>query len=911
MVHPRSTNLIRTVRARFLLSSSKCSFIAFTFVFALGSTFSSFADERAGEKASFRASILRLLTDIHAPDTATRTKALVELQSIGVKDKELQFASLLKHPDRFERMRLVGLLPKAPIALQKELALELLRDADVAVRTAAFSQLRPQDIDADLIETLKTRSKKETDGSLLKRVNIALREIAKRSQATRSNAPNQSAQQPTGVRPADFRQTRPQQTHTIRSGPPRPGIPKPVSVKSITYPPMTDGNVVTADYYEPAAHPNRRIELVNSTESSPLIPPPPVDQIDSKRTPVTGLPLPLPDENSPRIFEEGGPIPGGRPATSADEQPDPRRPSFFRRLLSQPQMTRLPEYREDGPLLVPERDAPYGFTGPSGILPSEQQTSSHFIPQEDRWRNGYTPWDRYKKRHPWVDDYPGVEGHWWDPYNQNVLKGDYPIAGQHTFMNITATSQTAFDFRQVPTATTPFESTRGFDQREFFGQPEQTTLLQNFFVRMDLFHGNQTGFKPLDWQFRVTPVVNMNANHVDELGLLNPDVRTGRTRFRDHFTLQEYFAEVKLADISPDYDFASLRVGSQFFNSDFRGFIFFDTNRGARLFGSRLSNRHQFNLTFFDMVEKETNSQLNTFGDRHQNVLAANYYIQDFVFPGYTFQTSFHWNVDRPAMKFDRNDFLVRPDPTGVFQPHRVESYYFGIAGDGHMGRINVNNAFYWVTGRDSLNPIGGQAIDINAFMAAIELSYDRDWARFRTSIFWASGDDNPNDNDGEGFDAIMDNPLFAGGEFTYWQRQAIQLFGVRLVNDRSLVPNLRSSKTQGQSNFTNPGLFLFNVGFDADITPKLRLIANANYLMFDETEVLRAFAFQGDIDKEIGLDLSVGFEYRPFLNDNMIMLFGVSSLLPDEGFKDLYNQYNSGDTETLFASFFEMILQF
>jgi hypothetical protein len=687
---------------------------------------------------------------------------------------------------------------------------------------------------------------------------------------------------------------------------------------------------VTADYYE-AEGERRRVELINRETVNrndpsrtalgaglPTPPPPPVQNNDNALgaglpTPPPAVDLPLPDQgNVDQIFQPGGLSPNFPKRLSDQMAPGPRRrPGILNRPLSQPMMTRLTQYQEDGPLLRPERDAPYGFTGPSGILPTEEQTSSHFVPQEDRWRNGYTPWDRYKRLHPWVDDYPGIEGHWWDPYNQNVLKGDYPIVGQHTFLNVTATSQTVFDFRQVPTATTPFESTRGFDQREFFGQPEQTTLLQNIFVRLDLFHGNQTGFKPLDWQFRITPVVNMNSNHVDELALLNPDVRTGRTRFRDHFILQEYFAEVKLADISPDYDFASLRVGSQFFNSDFRGFIFFDTNRGARLFGSRLSNRHQFNVIFFDMQEKETNSQLNTFGDRHQNVLVANYYIQDFIFPGYTFQTSFHWNHDQPSMLFDRNDFLVRPDPAGVFQPHRVEAYYFGIAGDGHMGRVNVNNAFYWVTGRDSLNPIGGQSLNINAFMAALEISYDRDWARFRASIFWASGDDNPNDNDGEGFDAIMDNPLFAGGEFTYWQRQAIQLFGVRLVNDRSLVPNLRSSKTQGQSNFTNPGLFLFNLGFDADITPKLRLIANVNYLMFDETEVLRTFTFQGDISKEIGLDLSVGFEYRPFHNDNMIMLFGVSSLIPDDGFKDLYNQYNSGDTETLFASFFEMILQF
>jgi hypothetical protein len=586
-----------------------------------------------------------------------------------------------------------------------------------------------------------------------------------------------------------------------------------------------------------------------------------------------------------------------------------------RRLLDRPidqiiQPTPPPMALMSEELLTPEPDAPFGFTGPSGIIPNETQTSPHFVPVPDRWRLGYEYQDRYGLEWPWTTDYLGNPGHWWDPYNQNVLKGDYPIIGQHTFLNVVATSQTTYDFRQTPIGTTPFESTRGQNQEEFFGQPETQNLNQNFFFRFDLLHANNAAFKPLDWQFRITPAVNMNQFHSEELAVINPDVRQGRNRIRDHFVLQEYFAEFKIADLSPDYDFVSVRAGNQLFNSDFRGFIFFDTNRAVRIFGSRFSNRHQFNLLFYDNVEKETNSGLNTTKDRHQNVVIANYYVQDFVWPGYTFQTSFHYNNDQPSTEFDRNDFLVRPDPVGVFQPHRVEAYYFGIAGDGHIGRINVNNAFYWVTGRDGLNPIAGRTQDINAYMGAIELSYDRDWARFRASMFFSSGDDNPNDTDAEGFDSILDNPVFAGGEFSYWQRQAIQLFGVRLTNDRSLVPDLRSSGIQGQSNFVNPGIFIFNLGLDMDLTPKLRSITNANYIMFDETEVLATYTFQGDVDKEVGLDISTGFEWRPFHNDNAIVLFGVSALLPDEGFKDLYNELD-GDVETFFAAFADVILTF
>ena len=134
-----------------------------------------------------------------------------------------------------------------------------------------------------------------------------------------------------------------------------------------------------------------------------------------------------------------------------------------------------------------------------------------------------------------------------------------------------------------------------------------------------------------------------------------------------------------------------------------------------------------------------------------------------------------------------------------------------------------------------------------------------------------------------------MDDPIFAGGQFSYWQRQSIRLFGTNLVQRKSLVPNLRSSKIQGQSNFVNPGLHLFNAGMDFEVTPKLRLITNANYLFFDHTSVLETYTFQRNLSRSIGTDLSMGIEYRPRLNDNVIVLFGVAALLPAQGLKDLF----------------------
>jgi hypothetical protein len=531
------------------------------------------------------------------------------------------------------------------------------------------------------------------------------------------------------------------------------------------------------------------------------------------------------------------------------------------------------------------------------------------MPVEDRWRLGFPSWDRYDKGHPLLDDYPYQLGRLLDPYNQNVLKGDYPIFGQHTFLDLTARADMFFEPRQIPTQTTPFESTARSGQFDFFGRTQQFLTTNFFSLSADLFHGD-AAFRPVDWRLKLMPVFNVNNFNFSERAQVSPNVLQGAARTRTWWAMQEMYFEGKLADLSNDYDFMSIRAGTQPFISDFRGFLFADQNLGVRLFGNRLSNRDQYNLAYFRQWEKDTNSFLNTFNQRNQDLVFLNYYRQDFLFPGYTTQLSLTYNHDPARFKFDKNRFLVRPDPVGVFQPHTLHVGYFGWGGDGHIGRYNITHQFYWAYGHDSMNPIAGQPVTINAQMAAIEGSYDRDWARFRVSFFWASGDQNAKNNHATGFDTILDQPNFAGGPFSFWNRQQIPLFGVNLVQRLSLVPDLRSSKVQGQSNFVNPGLVLPNVGFDLDLTPKLKMINNYNLLFFDKTSALQTFVYQEAIDRFIGADLSAGFEYRPLLSENVVMVFGVSTLIPGQGFQDLYN-HSFSSVNPLVAGFMNLVLQY
>ncbi|MGH9904471.1 MAG: hypothetical protein ACRD8U_02675, partial [Pyrinomonadaceae bacterium] len=335
-------------------------------------------------------------------------------------------------------------------------------------------------------------------------------------------------------------------------------------------------------------------------------------------------------------------------------------------------------------------DKPTGAAGEETVT-SDPQTRSDRREARDRWRLGFPEYDRYGDRGARGRDIPFTRGRWWDPYNQSVLKGDYPIKGNKLFMILSAVSTTAIELRRVPTSSDI--STDEPISGEFFGQPEQLATSETVQVSFELFHGDTT-FKPRDWAIKISPTFSIpNYLNARENGVVNIDVRRGTNRTDTHISLEEAFGEVKLVDVNANYDFISLRAGIQPFVSDFRGFIFSDNNLGARLFGAFDNNRYQFNVAYFSMLEKDTNSGLNRFDTRHQNVYIANLFRQDFITKGYTIQANLHYNDDRSSIEFDRNGFLVRPSLIGDVRPHAIKVGYLGINGDGHLGRLDLTNS--------------------------------------------------------------------------------------------------------------------------------------------------------------------------------------------------------------------------
>jgi hypothetical protein len=583
--------------------------------------------------------------------------------------------------------------------------------------------------------------------------------------------------------------------------------------------------------------------------------------------------------------------------------------------------SRLPRLPELGPALGPEAQPSFGtYRALRHRLDSDPNYIANLSPDTlppvadvyntvpNRWALEQPDYRRY----PQKGEYIYTKRRWYDPFNRNRFKGDEPIwparLGQQVFLNVTASAETFFDGRRVPSPSNVSSERPG--SSGFFGKGEQAFLDQTFRFAFDLFHGDAS-FKPVDWRVRITPELSLNDLKVRELGIVGPDVRSGTNRFDNHLGLQEAFVEVKLHDLGPNYDFVSARAGIQQFNSDFRGFLFVDEEPALRIFGNLHSDRIEYNLAYFHFLEKNTNSGLNTFDRRHQQVLLSNVYLQDFFFPGYTAEFVAAWNKDDPSLHYDDNGFLVRPAPIGNVinqNPgggpilHGLRVGYFGWLGSGHIHRVNLTHAFYQALGEDTFNPVAGRRVTVNAQMAAAELSYDKDWMRYRISAFYTSGDAQPRDSRARGFDSIVDLPNFAGGLFSFWNREGIRLLGsgVLLTTPGSLIPSLRSSKEEGQANFVNPGVFLANTGADFEITPKLRGFANFNFLRFERTEPLEFLLFQSPIHHTIGEDLGLGVEYRPPLTENIVFTGGVSALQPGQGFKDIY----TGRTQfSLFAS--------
>ncbi|WP_420810790.1 hypothetical protein [Croceicoccus ponticola] len=559
-----------------------------------------------------------------------------------------------------------------------------------------------------------------------------------------------------------------------------------------------------------------------------------------------------------------------------------------------------------------------GRQRPGYVKPLPEQVTQHNVDAVRAPPPEAFPTDQFPIPDRWrlIETLGMVKARWFDPYHQNTLKGDrpidrskvpwLPITGDDWFFAANLVSDTVIEPRTFPIPV-GVQTTERPGSLDVFGKDASFLVSQTFIAGAALIKGS-TAFKPPEIEYRLALALNINHANVAERRILfvepsKPSVRT------DHFLgVQEAFVDYHIRNTSDRYDFDSIRVGIQPFQNDFRGFLFNDQQLGVRLFGTRDNNRVQYNLGAFWRLEKDTNSGLNNLTDRPRNdwIFVANIYRQDFLIPALTSQVTVVYNRNREAgrLKIDDNGFPVRPALLGTLRPRDYDVVYIGYNADGRIGRINLTASAYGALGEDRNSFFTDQPADIRAVFGAAELSYDRDWMRFRLSALYASGDADPYDDRENGFDAIFENPIFAGADTSYWIRQSLPFAGggrAVAINGRNGILNaLRSSKEQGQSNFNNPGTVLLGGGADFDLTPELRVSGNANHLWFENTATLQALRNEGSIPANIGWDLSVATIWRPMATQNIVFRLSGAALLPGSGFRDLFD--NAGGNRNYYS---------
>ena len=445
----------------------------------------------------------------------------------------------------------------------------------------------------------------------------------------------------------------------------------------------------------------------------------------------------------------------------------------------------------------------------------------------------------------------------YDPYAPNMLKGDYPLFGDKVFF---AGAATVDLFTDVKRNLDYFQNNRirnvPFYDHNWFNQI--TSVLA-----AEIFHGD-TVFAPKDWSIKVSGVGRWRCGDLNAT-----DFGCG-----DDYRLLETFGEVKLFEIGNTFDPTSIRVGLQAFNSDFFGFIYNDAQPGARLFSEIARNQFKTNFAFFERLNQEKLSALKEFKLRDHRIGVVSFQWDDFIFPGFNFLPSFVWSNDRAP---------------GVLAGGTVDAFYLGFTTNGRIGRVNVNSAFYYVTGTTAHNTPNLKTQPIEAEFVFAQVAYPIEYWNPRFAIGWASGDPNKRDNVAQGFDSAFDNVNFGGGQFSYLFGEKIQLGATTVLRGNSIFPSLRGANATSQ--YVNPGVLAMNAGVDVAITPRVTAEANYNYVRFDNTATLTANTkFKGrDVSKEVGQEFNGGLTWKPLLNEQLILFSGGAIFFPEGAVKDLF----------------------
>lgn len=457
-------------------------------------------------------------------------------------------------------------------------------------------------------------------------------------------------------------------------------------------------------------------------------------------------------------------------------------------------------------------------------------------------------------------------GHWWDPYGPNVLKGDRPFVGSNNYLVVSAIVDSLYTGARA-------------------GDPKSATQVSTnqFLLSLEYFNG-QTVFRPKTVSLRATGIAKSTLDTAGKKGI------QGENRV-DAFALGETFAEVLVASYNARYyDSSSVRGGVQAFNLDVQGLVLNDAIGGVRSFSEVLDNRYNVNLVYERPLEKSAAAvvEFDKVKALEADVVAGSVTVGDAFVPGFNLIAFGAYDDDRR-------------DPA-----RRLRVGYAGLGSNGHLGRVVTAPAVYLAWGDDE----HATSSRILAPMAVLDLSRPSNAWNHRLTMLWAPGDRNPTDGTQTAYDAIADKVAFAGGAGAgvfAGKGFAVPSAGGTSVLFRkgSVIPSLRGGNAR--PNYTHGGILLGDLGADLALSPRFTATGDLIAFGWDQPKTLgillgtpaapHAFA---------GTEYIAQLKYKPFLNENALIVVDAAALVPGPGLSDL-----TGSTVTVLTGDARVLLAF
>jgi hypothetical protein len=578
--------------------------------------------------------------------------------------------------------------------------------------------------------------------------------------------------------------------------------------------------------------------------------------------------------------------------TPAQVAPETSAPAAVLSNLDQPSSAGSATTSETDTAVVPQSPTGAGTSsGGQGSQPSQQGGSSHqhgkgpFASQQPQPAGADKP-VKGKKKPVYTEDtrwrtyslegVPQFGYHLWDTYNQNRIKGDYPLAGKwftetDVFQNLVFKERRNLDFSSNPILGPEINNNKE-QALHFFSH--NNFVDENVIFGTELRH-NDDRFFPSDFRIHVDGSVDWKHE---------PTVFDNDSE--GHAQIFDAFSDIQLHNFGTvNFNQMFLRGGLQFFKSDFHGLIFNDVGFGGRIFGNSLSNRLRYDIVALKLFQKDAVSGFIDFTKPSEHVVQISRLTwEDFLVTGWNSEWSVHWNHDPRKIQHNNANQL------------NLDTYYVGTTLNGNLGRFIFNPAIYGVFGNVD-HPTGLTTKvqhSVRAWTSVLDLEYPFDFWKFRVGYVYASGESSKSaatSKTDTGFDAISDAVQLFGGPIDYWVGEDVKFGKGDFVRANSLFPSLRGANAQ--ANYINPGIQMVNTGFDVTVTPRVFLSFNANWFYFNQLGTYPIGGATTVINhNNAGVEENIFIRWKPFLhqiNDFVILDAGFGVLQPLPGLRDAF----------------------